>query len=179
MVVSSSITMKIICVKFHYLPNRYTRYKMRSFRCCHYYYCPPPLPPHRLKLRRLSTYLRASIPTPSVSPRGPHPAAVPPIFALVDVCPSPHRPLLNPVPDDPLDEPAAPSCARRTRNPSRSSSTLNPVSARGSTSVSGITSADEGGSRSHTTHQPRLVLHVRSISEYVCRVSATVARICE
>lgn len=134
---------------------------------------------HRLKLRRLSTYLRASIPMPSAGPRGPHPADAPPIFALVEVCPSPHKPLLSPAPEEPLDEPAAPSCARRTRNPSRSSSTLNPVSAGASSSAPAPTSDDEGGSLNQTTHHPRLVLHVLSISEKVCRVLATVARICE
>ena len=48
---------------------------------------------HLFKLNSPSTYRLGSIPIPSASPLGPHPAAAPPIFSPVEAPPSLHIPL--------------------------------------------------------------------------------------
>jgi hypothetical protein len=89
-------------------------------------------------------------------------------------------PLANLLPEL-LTVAAGVSRALLTKNASRSSSVLNCTDELlvFAASASSSVLVCEGGRRNHTTHQPRLVLHVRSISVRVRRVLANVARIWE
>jgi hypothetical protein len=139
------------------------------------------LHPHLFRLRSSSTYRRASIPMPSASPLGPHPAAVPPILLFCPPLPMPiaHMPLANLLPEL-LAVGGGESRARLTRNASLSSFVLNSREGMVDTSVLVDSSSTcEGGNRIQTTHHPRLVLHVRSISLRLLLVATSVARIWE
>jgi hypothetical protein len=137
---------------------------------------------HLFRLKSSSTYFLASTPIPSDNPFGPHPAAAPPILCVCPPLPKPiaHMPLVNRLPEL-FVVGVVVSRARLTKKASRSSSVLNCTEEPPEWAALSTSSllACEGGKRNQTTHHPRLVLHVHSISARLRRVLATVARIWE